>query len=254
MEVPVTVVRPVGRPVGPAIVSAYGADGRVDTPRFSVLTEILLEEGFTCVTAHVRGGGRRGIEWHTAGMRSRKQTSVDDLIAAATWLAESGMAEPHRIGVAGQSTGALLALCAMVQRPESFRAVVALGPLADLTRFHLFGVACGFVSELGSPETPDELAALYALSPYHHVREDARYPAVLLISGDLDRRCDALHARKMAARLHQVNNPAYPVLLDYSPIRGHKAVLPLHERIRALTDRLTFLIAELSEADNEVLP
>jgi prolyl oligopeptidase len=123
---------------------------------------------------------------------------------------------------------------------------MALGPIADLTRFHLFGVARGFVAELGSPEDPEEFAALYRLSPYHCVRQDQRYPAVLIISGDRDKRCDALHARKMIAQLHDSPRQEYPVLLDYTEQRGHKPVLPLAERIRSLSNRLTFLIAELS--------
>jgi hypothetical protein len=57
----------------------------------------------------------------------------------------------------------------------------------------------------------------------------------------------------MIARLRDTAVHDHPILLDYTETRGHKPVLPLTERIRALTDRLTFLIAELeinsSEAD-----
>jgi prolyl oligopeptidase len=145
----------------------------------------------------------------------------------------------------------LLALCAMTQQPDLFRAAMALGPLADLTRFHLFGVARGFVAELGSPDDPDEFAALYRLSPYHRVRRGAIDPAVLIVSGDRDKRCDSLHARKMIARLRAATSQNHPILLDYTETRGHKPVLPLSERIRALTDRLTFLIAELGIKTSE---
>jgi prolyl oligopeptidase len=102
------------------------------------------------------------------------------------------------------------------------------------------------VAELGSPDDPDEFAALYRLSPYHRVQPEAHYPAVLIISGDRDKRCDSLHARKMIARLHESLQSNHPVLLDYTEHRGHKPVLPLTERIRSLSDRLTFLIAELN--------
>jgi hypothetical protein len=49
----------------------------------------------------------------------------------------------------------------------------------------------------------------------------------------------------MIARLKSTTDQRHPVLLDYTDTRGHKSVLPLAERIRALTDRLTFLITEL---------
>jgi prolyl oligopeptidase len=179
---------------------------------------------------------------------------VDDLIAAAEWLVESGYTTPRLLGIAGQSAGALLALCAITQRPALFRAAMALGPLADLTRFHLFGVARGFVPELGSPDDPDEFAALHQLSPYHRIRPENAYPAVLIISGDCDKRCDAMHARKMIARLKTSKAQVHPILLDYTAVRGHKPVLPLTERIRALTNRLTFLIAELTNLPQEDRP
>lgn len=246
VQVPITLVHPKG--IGglrPVLLSAYGGGGVSNTPRFSVLLTVLLEAGFSCIVAHVRGGGEGGHEWHQAAMKRHKQLSVDDLIGAAEWLIDTGYATPEHLGLAGQSNGALLTLCAMAQRPELFRATMALGPLADLTRFHLFGVARGFVAELGSPDDPEEFAALHRLSPYHCIRPDTHYPAVLIISGDCDKRCDSLHARKMIARLREAADEGNLFLLDYNQHRGHKPVLPRTEKIRSLTDRLTFLISEI---------
>lgn len=257
VQIPITIVRRQGASGShPVLLSAYGAGGVSNTPKFSILLTILLEAGCSCAIAHVRGGGEGGQQWHIAGQKQRKQKSVDDLIAAAEWLLQNGYTTPHHLGVAGQSNGALLTLCAIVQRPDLFRAAMALGPLADLTRFHLFGVARGFIGELGSPDCPEEFAALFRLSPYHRIDLAACYPAVLIISGDLDKRCDSLHARKMIARLHQAISLEHPVLLDYSEVRGHKPVLPLTDRIRFLSDRLTFLIVELgaNSLSPEVLP
>ena len=256
IDIPITLIHQKGSGGGvrPFLLSAYGGGGASTTSKFSVLLTILAEAGFTCATAHVRGGGEGGLNWHLAAKKQRKQTSVDDLIGAAEWLIERGYTTSDLLGIAGQSAGGLLVLCALTQRPHLFRAALALGPLADLTRFHLFGVARGFVEELGSPEDPEEFAALYRLSPYHHVRKDAQYSAVLIISGDRDKRCDSLHARKMIAMLKSATSQNHPILLDYSEIRGHKPVLPLTERIRALTDRLTFLMAELCAETTEAQP
>ena len=253
-EVPITLIHPRGTEgIRPVLLSAYGGSGVSATPKFSALLTILVEAGFTCATAHVRGGGEGGIEWHLAAQKQHKQNSVDDLLQASRWLIAKGYTTAEHLGVAGQSNGALLTLCAVTQQPGLFRAALALGPITDLTRFHLFGVARGSVTELGSPDDPAEFGALFRLSPYHQVRKEVAYPAVLIISGDRDKRCDALHARKMIAQLKSQTLQSRPILLDYTEMRGHKPVLPLTERIRALSDRLTFLIAELGVPSREVL-
>jgi hypothetical protein len=46
-------------------------------------------------------------------------------------------------------------------------------------------------------------------------------------------------------RLQAANVSGRPVLLDYSKFRGHSPVLPLSERIEALTDRMAFLCSQL---------
>jgi prolyl oligopeptidase len=67
----------------------------------------------------------------------------------------------------------------------------------------------------------------------------------MIVSGDADQNCNALHARKMTARLQAANISNRTILLDYSQFRGHSPVLPLAHRVNALTDRLAFLSAEL---------
>jgi prolyl oligopeptidase PreP (S9A serine peptidase family) len=67
----------------------------------------------------------------------------------------------------------------------------------------------------------------------------------MIVSGDADKNCNPLHARKMTARLQTANVSPLPILLDYSKHRGHSPVLPLTERIEALTDRMAFLCDQL---------
>jgi prolyl oligopeptidase len=45
------------------------------------------------------------------------------------------------------------------------------------------------------------LGWLLSYSPYHHVRDGTRYPAVLFTVFDSDTRVDPMHARKMCAAL-----------------------------------------------------
>jgi prolyl oligopeptidase len=111
--------------------------------------------------------------------------------------------------------------------------------------YHRFDFAKMWIDEYGSADDPEDFPYLYAYSPYHRVQGGAEYPAVLLVSGDADTRCNPLHARKMTARLQAAMASGRPILLEYRALRGHVPVLPLTERIEALTDRLAFICDQL---------
>ncbi len=114
-----------------------------------------------------------------------------------------------------------------------------------MLRYHRFDVADSWIDEYGSAEIESDFRALLEYSPYHRVESGTAYPAVMLISGDADMRCNPMHARKMAARLQAATSSNHPILLDYKQLWGHTPVQPLAARIDALTDRLAFLSHEL---------
>jgi prolyl oligopeptidase len=166
-------------------------------------------------------------------------------MSAAEWLIRSGHASAKRLAIAGGSNGGLLVATALTQRPDLFKAVVCLGPVTDMLGYHRFDFADLWIDEYGTAENPEDFPYLYSYSPYQNVRDGVEYPAVLFVSGDADTRCNPMHARKMTARLQHATASHNPILLAYSPHRGHMPVLPLKERIEALTDRLSFLCEQL---------
>jgi prolyl oligopeptidase len=229
----------------PTFLTGYGGFGSCVTPRFTAFATFLIEQGLLFAVPALRGGSELGEQWHRAGRRENRQNSFDDFIAAAEWLISEGRSARGHIAIGGGSNAGLLVGAAITQRPDLFRAAICLGPLLDMTRYHLFDFAAGWAEEYGSPEDERDLRSLLAYSPYHRVQDGADYPAVLLISGDADTRCNPMHARKMAARLQAANLSEHPILLDYKPDWGHTPVQPLSTKIEALTDRLAFICHEL---------
>ncbi len=229
----------------PTFLTGYGGFGSCVTPRFTAFATLLIEQGLLIAVPALRGGSELGEQWHRAGKREHRQSSFDDFIAAAEWLISEGRSARGRIAIGGGSNAGLLVGATITQRPDLFRAAICLGPLLDMTRYHLFDFAAGWADEYGSPEDEQDLHSLLAYSPYHRVQDGADYPAVLLISGDADTRCNPMHARKMAARLQAANRSEHPILLDYKTNWGHTPVQPLSAKIAALTDRLAFLCHEL---------
>jgi prolyl oligopeptidase len=229
----------------PTFLTGYGGFGTCVTPRFSAFATFLMEQGFLFAVPALRGGSELGEQWHCAGKRENRQNSFDDFVAAAEWLIREQRSISGRIAIGGGSNAGLLVAAAVTQRPDLFRATICLGPLLDMARYHLFNFAAGWADEYGSPEDRDDFRSLLAYSPYHHIQDGVSYPAVLLVSGDADTRCNPMHARKMAARLQAATGSAQPVLLDYKTAWGHTPVQPHSTKIEALTDRLAFVCHEL---------
>lgn len=229
----------------PTILTSYGGYGVPMTPQFSVFVAFLMERGCLFALPQIRGGSEFGSSWHEAARRRKRQTAYNDFLSAAQWLVETGRTARDHLAIFGGSNSGLLVAAAVTQRPDLFRAVVCMAPMLDMLRYHLFDGARVWQEEFGTAEDREDFEALAAYSPYHRVREGVRYPAILIVSGDRDHNCNPLHARKMTARLQAANRSDHPVLLDYSPFRGHSPVLPLSQRIEALTDRMAFLCQEL---------
>lgn len=229
----------------PTIMTSYGGYGVSMTPQYSCFVAFLMERGCLFALPNIRGGSEFGIEWHNAAKRRNRQVAFDDFLSAAQWLISTGHTEPERFAIFGGSNSGLLVGAAMTQRPDLFRAVVCMVPMLDMLRYHLFDGAHLWKEELGTADDPEDFLALLNYSPYHKVRDGVAYPATMIVSGDSDRNCNPLHARKMTARLQAANASDHPILLDYSRHRGHSPVLPLSERIEALTDRMAFLCDQL---------
>jgi prolyl oligopeptidase len=235
----------LGNGTHPLVMTAYGGYGVSSTPLFSVLVAFLMERGCLFALPKIRGGSEFGARWHHAAKRLNRQVAFDDFLAAAEWLIAIRRTTPMQFAIFGGSNSGLLVGAATTQRPNLFCAVLCLVPLLDMLRYHLFDDAVLWRDEFGTAEDPIEFQSLSQYSPYHRVQAGTAYPAVMLVSGDCDTRCNPMHARKMTARLQAATASSRPILLDYNHFRGHSPVLPLSVRVDALTDRLAFLCSAL---------
>ena len=244
-KIPMFVVSKKGLPRDgdrPALLTGYGGFSVSETPRYSAAAAFWVENGGVYAVANLRGGGEFGEEWHKAGMLDKKQNVFDDFASAAQYLITAGYTSAARIAIEGGSNGGLLMGAAMTQHPELFRAVVCAVPLLDMVRYHQFKVAKWWVPEYGSSEDAKQFAYIYKYSPYHHVTEGAKYPAVMFVTGDSDTRVDPLHARKMTALMQASSGSGLPVLLHYDTEAGHAGGLPITKQIDDQTDVMSFLL------------
>ena len=145
----------------------------------------------------------------------------------------------------GGSNGGLLMGAFLTQHPDLARAVVSHVGIYDMLRVELDPNGAFNVTEFGSVKDPAQFEALYAYSPYHHVVDGTKYPAVLFMTGDNDGRVNPLHSRKMTARLQAANASDHPILLRTTANAGHGMGTALGERIEQLADGMAFLFDQL---------
>lgn len=227
----------------PTILNGYGGFAISESPTWMPNLAAWCAEGGVWAIAGLRGGFEHGETWHQAGRRANKQNVFDDFHAAGDWLVSTGRASREQLALVGGSNGGLLVGVALTQRPDLARAVWCAVPLLDMVRFPQFLIARLWTDEYGDPDVAEELGWLHAYSPYHHVVDGTRYPAVLFTTAEGDTRVDALHARKMAAAVQAaaVDQGERPVLLLQAGRAGHGVGKPAHMRIAEGVDVLSFL-------------
>jgi prolyl oligopeptidase len=229
----------------PTLLSGYGGFGISNAPKFAPMQRIWLDHGGVYAVANLRGGSEFGEAWHQAGSLTHKQNVFDDFQACAEYLIAAGYTRPAKLAIIGGSNGGLLMGAALTQHPETYRAVVSFVGIYDMLRVELSPNGAFNTTEYGTVADPEQFRALYAYSPYHHVRDGVAYPATLLLTGANDPRVDPFHSRKMAARLQAATAaPWAPILLRAESGTGHIGN-PLGAEIEQQTDVYAFLFSQL---------
>jgi prolyl oligopeptidase len=247
-KVPLNIIRRKGTKLdgkNPTRLYGYGGYGISLSPIFGVGRRIWLDQGGVYVVANLRGGGEFGEEWHKAGNLTRKQNVFDDFAACAQYLVKAGYTHPDKLAVEGASNGGLLMGAFLTQHPELARVVVSHVGIYDALRTELEPNGEFNITEFGTVKDADQFAALYAYSPYHHVVDGTRYPAVLLLTGDHDGRVNPFHSRKMIARLQAANHSKHPILLRTTSAAGHGMGTAFDEGIAEGADVYAFLFDQL---------
>lgn len=226
----------------PVRLTGYGGFGIPFEPKWTPLLATWLESGGMLAFAGIRGGGEYGKAWHDAARGRHRQRALDDYIAAARWLVTAGWTEPARIVSRGNSHGGMLVAAAAMQAPDAFGAVVSRAPLLDMLQFPRFGSLAAATVEYGSPDDPADAAALAAYSPYHNVRADAAYPAMLFIAALEDRIAPPYDPLKMVARLQAEMSRGGPYLLLPLWAAGHYGGATTSAAVEHDLDELCFTL------------
>ncbi|MEO8487056.1 MAG: prolyl oligopeptidase family serine peptidase [Betaproteobacteria bacterium] len=228
----------------PTILYGYGAYGISMTPFYRPTYLPWFDRGGILAVAHVRGGGEFGEEWYKAGYKGTKANTWRDAIACAEWLVANRWSSPAKLSIMGGSAGGIFVGRAITERPDLFGAAVDQVPVSDAVRAEFAANGVPNIPEFGTVKTEDGFKALFAMSPYHWVKDGVKYPAVLLTTGINDPRVDAYQAAKMAARLQAASTSGKPILLRIDYEAGHGYGTTKKQAYEERADTFAFLFRE----------
>jgi len=230
----------------PTFLTGYGGYAISMTPGFiGNFGRLWFDRGGIFVQTNLRGGAEYGESWHTGGNLLNKQHVFDDFYACAQLLVKDKYTSPAHLAIQGGSNGGLLMGAELTQHPEMFRVVLSEVGIYDMLRVELDPNGSFNVTEFGSVKDPELFKAMYAYSPYHHVKAGVKYPAVLFVTGDNDHRVNPAHSRKMTAELQAATASGLPVLLRTNANAGHGISTDKDEALGEIADIYSFLFAQL---------
>jgi len=231
----------------PTLLYAYGGFNISLTPSFSAARMAFLENGGIFVMANLRGGGEYGEEWHKSGTKLQKQNVFDDFISAAEYLIEKKYTSSGKLAIQGGSNGSLLVGGVKNRGPELFKVALPAVGVMDMLRFHKFTIGWAWADDYGTSADSEEMFRyLYGYSPYHTIKKDVSYPAVLATTADHDDRVVPAHTFKYMARLQEYGaGNKLPLLVRIDAKAGHGAGKPTAKVIEEYTDVWSFVFYHL---------
>ncbi len=247
VQVPVSVVyrRDVKKDgTAPIHLTGYGAYGISSDVRFSSMRLSLLDRGFVCALAHIRGGGDLGKPWHDQGKMMHKKNTFTDFIAAAEALVAQKYGSKDRLVIEGGSAGGLLMGAVTNMRPDLFKAVIAHVPFVDVINTmsdQSLPLTVGEFEEWGDPSKKDEYEYIKSYCPYTNLAAKA-YPTILVETSLNDSQVMYWEPAKYVARLRTLKTDSHPLLLKTNMAAGHGGASGRYDRLHEIAFDYAFIL------------
>ncbi|MCC7410434.1 MAG: S9 family peptidase [Gammaproteobacteria bacterium] len=229
LSIEAVLTRPVdpGPAPAPAVILPHGGPEHRDGGGFDPWAAFLADRGYVVLQPNFRGSSGYGEAFRAAGYRRWGTAIQDDIADGTRWLIDQGIADPHRICIAGASFGGYSALLGAARAPGLYRCAASIAGIADLAGY-LRDTEGMFDRELtavriGSPR--GDRALLRDASPRY--RAAGIGVPVLLAHGDLDTIVPIAQTAAMARALEAAGREVTFLRLDGG---DHTLRRPQHRR------------------------
>lgn len=173
-----------------------------------------------------------------------KTNTFTDFIDCAEHLLRQGYADPKRLFCMGGSAGGLLVGAVANMRPDLWNGIVAEVPFVDVVTTMLdesIPLTTGEFDEWGDPKQKEAYERMLSYSPYDNVH-DAKYPAMLVLTGFHDSQVQYWEPAKWVQRLREHQQGDAPILLKTNLDAGHGGASGRFERLKEVAQIYAFLL------------
>ena len=138
-------------------------------------TAPLTARGYAVLRPNPRGSSGYGRDFRFANYRAWGEGDLDDVLAGVDWLAQRGVADPARLGIAGWSYGGYLTAAA-IARTGRFKAACVGAGITNAISFNGTADIPAFIPDYLEAEFWDDPERYRRHSPLLRRRRSARPP------------------------------------------------------------------------------
>ncbi len=249
-KVPVSVVYKKGFErdgSGKLFLYGYGSYGFAIPPTFNSNRISLLDRGWVCAIAHVRGGDDLGYKWFLDGKLDKRTNTFNDFVDVAKGLIAADFTSAGKIAINGRSAGGELVGAVVNTDPELWGAAVADVPFVDVVNTMLddtLPLTPGEWPEWGNPITDKTVFDhMRDYSPYDNVKPQD-YPPMLITGGLTDPRVTYWEPAKWVAKLRATKTDVNLLLLKINMGAGHGGKSGRWEGLTEVAETYAFILTQ----------
>jgi len=249
-KVPVSIVYKKGFPKdgsGKLFQYGYGAYGIGIPPTFNSNRISLLDRGWACAIAHIRGGDDLGYQWFLDGKLTKRTNTFNDFVDVAKGLIAEGFSSAGNIAINGRSAGGELVGAVVNTNPELWGAVIGDVPFVDVVNTMLdetLPLTPGEWPEWGNPITEKAVFEhMLTYSPYDNIKAQD-YPPMLITGGLTDPRVTYWEPAKWAAKLRATKTDHNLLLLKINMGAGHGGKSGRWDGLTEVAETYAFMLTE----------
>jgi dipeptidyl aminopeptidase/acylaminoacyl peptidase len=183
-------------PEHPAIVYVHGGPTAQTMNTFNRFVQYMANQGYIAIAPNYRGSTGYGKEFQQANLFDMGGGDLQDVLAAADWIKQTGYVDPKKLILMGGSYGGYLTMMGVTKAPEVWAAGVPIVPFVNWFTEIQNEDPVLQQSDLATMGDPEKNKALYEdRSPINFV-DQIKAPLYLLAGGN-DPRCPKTEAQQV---------------------------------------------------------